>query len=144
MAKGDTPQTRTLALAARTLGGFENLAALLDVGHEQLLRWSRGEESAPNEVFLRALDIVAAGRTHTAADRSQALADRAQAAATRAQAMADRQQAAADRIRKSADQRDQKSRAKTQHFRPVESPDGDQASNAPQESDQPTRRSKPE
>ena len=140
----DTPQTRTLGLAARTLGGFDKLAAALDVDLERLVRWSSGEESAPNEVFLRALDIVAAGRAHKAAERSQALADRAQAAATRAQAVADRQQATADRMRRSADQRDQRLRARTQHFRPVESPDGEQASNTTQESDQPTRRTKPE
>jgi hypothetical protein len=86
--------TRTLALAAKTVGGAQALATRLGVEQAALERWMAGEELPPYEVFLKALDIVAAGpRVDPAARRDSAL---------RAQAHADRLQAAANRVRESA------------------------------------------
>ena len=53
--------TRTLALAAETLGGAQPLAQRLKVEQATLERWIAGEEFPPHEAFLHALDIVAAG-----------------------------------------------------------------------------------
>jgi len=67
---GSAP-TRTLTLAAKTLGGAQALAAQLSAEPAALERWMAGEELPPYEVFLKALDIVAAGpRVDPAARRA--------------------------------------------------------------------------
>jgi transcriptional regulator with XRE-family HTH domain len=94
----DTPSgsaaTRTLALAAKTLGGAQALAKRLGVEPAALERWMAGEALPPYEVFLKALDIVAGGPRRDPARR---------ASARRAQSHADRLQAAANRVRESAE-----------------------------------------
>jgi hypothetical protein len=61
MAK-NTASIRTLRRALETLGSEEALAAALNVPPLELVRWLSGESNAPDEVFLRALDIVAKTR----------------------------------------------------------------------------------
>jgi len=57
-----TAVTRTLALAAQTLGGVTQLAERLRVSVEDLERWIAGTPPPPhNSFYLRALDIVSAG-----------------------------------------------------------------------------------
>jgi len=67
----DAP-TRTLALAAQTLGGAQALAERLDVEHATLECWMAGEDVPPYDVFLKALDIVAAGPGMDPAPRASA------------------------------------------------------------------------
>ncbi len=146
---GDTPYTRTLQLAAKTLGSAERLAAVLAVEHAQLLRWISGAAFPPHEVFLQALDIVANGRSdkQTLADRTQRSADRKQARADRSQAKADRDQANADRAQRNASRTQQgeaattDSASETQQQRHVASNDGESASDAPENQSKKTERS---
>ena len=146
-APGNTPYTRTLQLASKTLGSTEHLAAFLAVKHAQLLRWISGEAFPPHEVFLDALDIVANGTLdkRALAHRAQASADRSQASADRSQAKADRDQATADRAQDNADrtrvEANAASASRTQQFRRVASSDGESASNAPENDSQKTERS---
>jgi hypothetical protein len=53
--------TRTLQHASDTLGGPQALARALAVDDSQLLRWIRGMDFPPFNVFLAALDIIANG-----------------------------------------------------------------------------------
>ena len=53
--------TETLSCAAATIGGAERLAQFLNVPKQRLFSWLAGEESPPNQVFLDALDVIAAG-----------------------------------------------------------------------------------
>jgi DNA-binding transcriptional regulator YiaG len=57
----DTAITRTLALALRTIGSLERLAAYLGTTPATLLDWMEGRSEAPTIVYLRALDLVARG-----------------------------------------------------------------------------------
>jgi len=121
MKKPSSPFTRTLQLAAETLGGVAQLAIHLGIDRARLERWMSGAQTPPNEVFMQALDIVAAGRLgQSSADRAQAHADRLQAGADRAQQAADRAQRRADELNTSG---------RSEHFRQVEPRDGDPASN---------------
>jgi len=134
--------TRTLALAAKTLGGPEALAARLGVEQPTLQRWMAGEESPPYAVFLEALDIVAAGprldpaarresarRAQSHADRLQAAANRVRESAQRMQSSAELAQAQAALLRKKAEQADPQ--GAFDQFRQVQPKDGAPASNKP-------------
>ena len=88
-----TVYTRTLSLAAQSLGGVQPLAKRLKVEPPALERWIAGGEFPPHDAFLQALDIVAAGPRADPAGRP---------AAGRTQAHADRLQAAASRVREGA------------------------------------------
>lgn len=57
----NTPYTRTLARAARAVGGEVKLAQMLKVPEAQLQAWLEGREAPPLQVFSAALDIVAKG-----------------------------------------------------------------------------------
>jgi hypothetical protein len=138
---GSAP-TRTLALAAKTLGGTQALATRLNVEHTALERWMAGEELPPYEVFLKALDIVAGGpRVDPAAGknsarRAQAHADRLQAAANRVRESAHRLQSSAELAQaQAALMRSKAERADPQdtsgQFRQVQPKDGAPASNKP-------------
>jgi hypothetical protein len=62
-APTESVQTRTLRRAAETLGGVDELAALLNTPEEDIQRWIIGVERPPQVAFLKALDIVAYGRS---------------------------------------------------------------------------------
>jgi hypothetical protein len=51
----------TLLQAAATVGGPARLARFLDVPEARLAKWIAGEELAPLEAFMNALDLVADG-----------------------------------------------------------------------------------
>lgn len=53
-----TPVVRVLHRAAQIAGGAPRLARHLDVAERDLLRWMRGEQEAPEEVFLAAFEVV--------------------------------------------------------------------------------------
>ena len=53
--------TETLYCAAATIGGTTRLAKFLNVSPARLFRWLAGEEALPDQVFLDALDVIAAG-----------------------------------------------------------------------------------
>ena len=53
--------TRTLQMAAETLGGREPLAEFLGVSMNELLDWLSGVELPPFSAYCSALDVVAAG-----------------------------------------------------------------------------------
>ena len=142
-ASGSTVYTRTLALAAQTLGSVDRLAQRLVVEEEALQRWIAGTEFPPHEVFMKALDIVADGPLYDAtarrvadkaqqhADRLQANANRARESAERVQRSADRAQQHAERTRKEADRTDPA--GDSGRFRQVKAKDGAPASNTPDE-----------
>ena len=103
---------RTLERAAQTIGSVADLARHLKVSLADLQRWIEGAVVPPQEIFVKALDVVAAGpfansskqgRSQTEADRLQNAADRIQAGADRIQASADRSQQNAGRAQASAD-----------------------------------------
>ena len=48
----------TLRVAADTVGGKKNLARHLGVDAEELAQWMSGDEAAPLEQFVAALDII--------------------------------------------------------------------------------------
>lgn len=56
------PAVRSSALkrAIDIVGGIEKLAAQLDVPSDELMLWSQGTKRVPEEIFLRAVDIVTA------------------------------------------------------------------------------------
>lgn len=58
----DTAQTRTLQRALQTIGTAERLAACLGCDVPSLLEWLSGRQATPAETYIRALDIVSAGR----------------------------------------------------------------------------------
>jgi hypothetical protein len=138
-----TVYTRTLTLAAESLGGAQPLAKHLKVEHATLERWIAGEEFPPHEVFLHALDVVAAGprvdrdarpRTRRAqdhADRLQAAANRVRESARRLQTSAELAQAQAALLR--ANQaRAEPAGSSSGQFRQVQPKDGAPASNKPE------------
>jgi hypothetical protein len=57
-----TPQMRTLARAVEDCGGQTELAEVLRVSLEDLTRWLSGEAALPVSLYVRVLDLVAAGR----------------------------------------------------------------------------------
>jgi DNA-binding transcriptional regulator YiaG len=61
MDSAQKPAVRVLTLAAETLGSNERLAARLGVAVADVTAWISGFATAPCEVFLAALDIVANG-----------------------------------------------------------------------------------
>jgi hypothetical protein len=65
MKSKDTASIRTLRRALATLGSEERLAAELQVSVVDVASWLSGEQVAPSEIFIKALDIVA--RTHRGA-----------------------------------------------------------------------------
>jgi hypothetical protein len=56
-------QTRTLRRAVETLGGVGELAALLNSSEADIKLWITGAQRPPQVAFLKALDIVAHGRS---------------------------------------------------------------------------------
>jgi len=56
-----TCRTRTLAKAAKTLGGEQALAETLGVNVGALAGWLRGTSHLPDALYFTALDIVANG-----------------------------------------------------------------------------------
>jgi hypothetical protein len=137
---GSAP-TRTLALAAKTLGGAQALAERLGVEQAILERWMAGEATPPHDVFLQALDIVAGGprldptgqdsarRVQVHADRLQASANRVRESAARLQSSAELAQAQAELMRKKAERADPQ--VSSGQFRQVQPKDGAPASNKP-------------
>jgi hypothetical protein len=70
----DNSVTRTLALAARTLGGQERLAEFLGVGEELLQQWLDAKREPPTSIYVRALELVALGpfaAPHRARERAK-------------------------------------------------------------------------
>ena len=142
-APDSTVYTRTLRLAAETLGSMEGLARRLGVEPGELARWIAGTEFPPHQMFMRALDIVASGPllgidTRRAANKAQDHADRLQASATRVQQSADRAQKAADRAQQRADRSQRaaapsKARDDNSRLRQVKAKDSAPASNNPEE-----------
>ena len=61
----DTAHTRTLRRAVEVVGSPERLAETLGVEPESLEGWLAGEQALPNEVYMRALDVVSHGPHHT-------------------------------------------------------------------------------
>ena len=55
-----TIYVRTLRRAAEIVGGAEALALQLEVSSADLATWLAGTGTVPQEVFLRAVDIVTA------------------------------------------------------------------------------------
>ena len=53
-------RARAVKRAVEIVGGIEKLAAQLDVPSDDLVLWSQGTKGVPEEVFLRAVDIVTA------------------------------------------------------------------------------------
>lgn len=51
---------RALKRAAEIVGGVNELGAQLDIPTEELANWLQGTKRIPQEVFLRAVDIVVA------------------------------------------------------------------------------------
>jgi transcriptional regulator with XRE-family HTH domain len=136
---GSAP-TRTLALAAKTLGGVQALAERLGVEPPILERWMAGEAVPPYDVFLKALEIVAGGPRldpdrREAARRAQSHADRLQSAANRVRESAERLQSSAELAQAQAElMRAHHARANPEHsssgqFRQVQPKDGAPASN---------------
>jgi DNA-binding transcriptional regulator YdaS (Cro superfamily) len=60
----DTAHTRTLRRAVEVVGSPERLADTLGVSPESLRAWLAGDQALPNEVYLRALDVVSHGPHH--------------------------------------------------------------------------------
>ncbi|HEY3074423.1 MAG TPA: YdaS family helix-turn-helix protein [Burkholderiales bacterium] len=60
----DTAHTRTLRRAVEVVGSPEELAETLGVSPESLAAWLAGEQALPNEVYMRALDLVSQGPHH--------------------------------------------------------------------------------
>jgi hypothetical protein len=55
-----TVYARTLRRAAEISGGVEKLASLFGVASEDLVFWMQGTKQVPQDIFLRAVDIVVA------------------------------------------------------------------------------------
>jgi hypothetical protein len=55
-----TVYVRALKRAAQIVGGLEALGAQLDVPVDELAHWMDGSKRVPDDVFLRAVDIVSA------------------------------------------------------------------------------------
>lgn len=135
-----TAYTRTLRLAAETMGGVDALAKRLHVEAALVEGWIAGSEYPPHEMFLRALDIVAGGPLYDAAalrqaSKAQQHADRMQASANRARESADRVQRSADLAQRRANEENDKTNPgnKNDAFRQVKPKDGAPASNKAEE-----------
>jgi hypothetical protein len=61
LAVADTSVTRTLARAARAVGGAARLAELLHVTEAELGEWLDGRREPPTSIYMHALDLVARG-----------------------------------------------------------------------------------
>ena len=57
----NTSVSRTLERAMRVVGGAARLAEQLGVSESQLADWLAGRGKPPNDIYLRALDLVASG-----------------------------------------------------------------------------------
>jgi DNA-binding transcriptional regulator YdaS (Cro superfamily) len=55
-----TVYARTLRRAAEIAGGVQQLGSKLGVSSEDLVYWLQGTKAVPQEIFLRAVDIVVA------------------------------------------------------------------------------------
>jgi DNA-binding transcriptional regulator YdaS (Cro superfamily) len=55
-----TVYARTLRRAAEIAGGVQRLGSKLGVSSEDLVYWLQGTKAVPQEIFLRAVDIVVA------------------------------------------------------------------------------------
>lgn len=55
-----TVYARTLRRAAEVVGGVRELGSQLKVPTEELMGWMDGTKRVPQEIFLRAVDIVTA------------------------------------------------------------------------------------
>jgi hypothetical protein len=60
----ETAQTRTLHRALEIAGTPERLAEMLGAPAADLPDWLSGERATPNEIYLRALDLVSRGPHH--------------------------------------------------------------------------------
>jgi len=60
----DTAHTRTLRRAVEVVGSPEELAETLGVSPESLAVWLVGDQALPNDVYMRALDVVSQGPHH--------------------------------------------------------------------------------
>ena len=133
-APESTVYTRTLGLAADTLGSVDALATRLGADREAVQRWIAGTEFPPHQMFMRALDIVASGpllggETRHAAKKAQQHADRMQASANRVREAADRMQRSADRAQSNADRENTDRSNDSGRLRQVKPKDGAPASN---------------
>jgi len=61
LAVADNSVTRTLARAARAVGGAARLAELLEVTQAELREWLDGRREPPTAIYMHALDLVARG-----------------------------------------------------------------------------------
>jgi DNA-binding transcriptional regulator YiaG len=61
---GDNPKARTLRRAVEVVGSEVALAATLGVSRERVSAWLLGEQPVPNDVYMRALDVVSQGPHH--------------------------------------------------------------------------------
>ncbi len=64
MARSHSVYVRTLRRAAEVIGGFEALAAYLDVRPRLLHAWMNGTHETPTNVFLKAVDLLMGERRH--------------------------------------------------------------------------------
>ena len=64
VAVKDTAQLRTLKRALKLAGNTERLAAVLGAKSAELEDWLDGTKSMPDDIYLRALDIVSLGPSH--------------------------------------------------------------------------------
>ncbi|TAK80515.1 MAG: hypothetical protein EPO20_27335 [Betaproteobacteria bacterium] len=64
-----TVYARTLRRAAEIVGGVEKLGSQLGVHSEDLVYWLQGTKAVPQEIFLRAVDIVVAHDVSTISGR---------------------------------------------------------------------------
>jgi hypothetical protein len=67
--------SHALKRAIDIVGGIEKLAAQLDVPSDDLLLWSQGTKRVPEEVFLRAVDIVTAAEINAINGKHPAVSD---------------------------------------------------------------------
>ena len=58
MAHSPSVYMRTLRRAAEVIGGFEALAAYLDVRPLHLHAWMNGTHETPTDVFLKVVDLL--------------------------------------------------------------------------------------
>jgi hypothetical protein len=58
MAHSRSVHMRTLRRAAEVIGGFEALAAYLDVRPLHLHAWMNGTHETPTDVFLKVVDLL--------------------------------------------------------------------------------------
>jgi transcriptional regulator with XRE-family HTH domain len=61
---GDNPKARTLRRAVEAVGNPQALAEALGVSPEMVSAWLLGQQALPNDVYMRALDLVSQGPHH--------------------------------------------------------------------------------